>query len=381
MRIYQEEKSRALKKTRNVLVKFSEALLFPESKQQAPEYDSEVMGRDLSQNLRNESRWSQAAVLPSFHCPMSISDVKMRTSIEKIRSLRLITAIKTPYLPNGQIDLEAYDNLVNFQIAHGIEGIIVAGTTGEGQLMSLSDKIMLIGHTVHNFGDKVKVIGNTGSNSTSQAISITEQGFAVGMHVALQINPYYGRTSMDGLIAHYNSLLSIGPVIIYNIPSRTSQDVPPSVVETLAPNPNFVGVKECGGIDRVKLYADKGIVVWTANQREMHDGAIGDMSAVSNLVPGLMRELMCGGKNPSLSSKLETLFDWFSLEPIPIALNTALAQLGVTKPVFRLPFVPLPQEKRVEFAKLVKEMGREHFVGEKDVEVLDDHDFIIVDRY
>lgn len=298
----------------------------------------------------------------------------------------MITAVKTPYLPNGQIDLEAYDNLVNMQIANGVEGILVAGTTGEGQLMSIEDKIMLIAHTVNSFGKKVKVIGNAGSNCTSQAINITEKGFAVGMDAALHINPYYGKTSIEGLIAHYKTVLSIGPIIIYNIPSRTTQDIPQSVVEKLAQNHNFVGVKECVGNERVKSYVSKGIVVWTANDEESHDaiweyGAIGNMSVASNLIPGLMNELMIGGKNVSLNLKLMNLFDWLCLEPNPIGLNTALAQLGVIKPVFRLPYVPLGLERRVEFVKLVKEIGREHFVGEKDVQVLDDHDFIIVARY
>jgi len=292
-----------------------------------------------------------------------------------------MTAVKTPYLPNGQIDLESYDNLVNMQIANGVEGILVAGTTGEGHLMSLNDKVMLIAHTVTSFGDKVKVIGNTGSNSTSQAISVTEQGFAVGMDAALHINPYYGKTSMEGLVAHYNSVLSIGPIIIYNNPSRTAQDIPPSVVEKLAQNPNFVGIKECIANERVKKYASQGIFVWTANQKESHEGAIGDVSLASNLIPSLMVKLMNEGMNPSLNSKLIPLFDWLSLEVIPIALNTALAQLGVIKPVFRLPYVPLNRERRVEFVKLVKQIGRDHFVGENDVEVLDDEDFIIVGRY
>ncbi|CAL5196256.1 unnamed protein product [Lathyrus oleraceus] len=312
--------------------------------------------------------------------------MNIRQKIDDIRSLRLITAVKTPYLPNGEIDLKAYDNLVNIQIENGVEGILVAGTTGEGQLMSINDKVMLIAHTVNSFGDKVKVIGNAGSNSTSQAITITEHGFAVGMDAALHINPYYGKTSMEGLIAHYNSLLSIGPVIIYNIPSRTAQDIPPSVVEILAENPNFVGVKECVGNERVKMYTDKGIVVWTANDEESHEdrweyGAVGNMSVASNLIPSLMVKLMVDGKNHLLNSKLMPLFDWLCLEPCPIALNTALAQLGVIKPVFRLPCVPLRRERRVEFVKLVKEIGREHFVGENDVEVLDDHDFIMVGRY
>lgn len=309
-----------------------------------------------------------------------------RTSIEGIRSLRLITAVKTPYLPNGQIDLDAYDNLVDMQIAKGSEGILVAGSTGEGQLMTWSEQIMLIAHTVNCFGDKVKVVGNAGSNCTSEAIKATERGFAVGMNAALHINPYYGKTSLDGLVAHYTSVLSIGPIIIYNIPARTNQDIPPSVVQTLAQSPNFVGVKECVGTERIKQYTDEGIVVWTGIDKISHDarwdfGAVGVQSVAANLVTGLMRELMFENKNDTLNSKLIPLFDWLSQEPGPIALNTALAQLGVIKPVFRLPHVPLRVDKRVEFVNLVKQMGREHFVGEKDAQVLDDDDFIIVGRY
>ena len=86
--------------------------------------------------------------------------------------------------------MESYDRLVADQIAHGVEGLIIGGTTGEGHLMSWDEHIMLIAHTVNQIGRDIKVIGNTGSNSTREAVHATEQGFAVGMHAALQINPY-----------------------------------------------------------------------------------------------------------------------------------------------------------------------------------------------
>lgn len=298
----------------------------------------------------------------------------------------MITAIKTPYLPDGRFDLEAYDDLINMQIVQGAEGVIVGGTTGEGQLMSWDEHVMLIGHTVNCFGGSIKVIGNTGSNSTREAIHATEQGFAVGMHAALHINPYYGKTSLEGLISHFDCVLSMGPTIIYNVPTRTGQDIPPHVIHTLAESPNLAGVKECVGNDRVKQYTDNGIAVWSGNDDQCHDarwnyGATGVISVTSNLVPGLMRELMFGGKYPSLNSKLMPLIEWLFHEPNPIGLNTALAQLGVARPVFRLPYVPLPRAKREEFVNLVKEIGREYFVGDKEVEVLNDDDFILIGRY
>lgn len=100
----------------------------------------------------------------------------------------------------------------------------------------------------------VQVIGNTGSNSTGEALHATEQGFAVGMHAALQINPYYGKTSMSGLRAHLDAVLKEGPAIIYNVPSRTGQDIPDAVALEIAQHPNFLGMKECTGNQRIGSY-------------------------------------------------------------------------------------------------------------------------------
>ncbi|KAG4937083.1 hypothetical protein JHK85_052002 [Glycine max] len=346
--------------------------------------------RSLRTNTSNDTVLGFVGFRSSFFLPQVMATLKSvcfrGSTFPDIKALRLITAIKTPYLPDGRFDLEAYDDLVNMQIGQGAEGVIVGGTTGEGQLMSWEEHIMLIAHTVNCFGGKIKVIGNTGSNSTREAIHATEQGFAVGMHAALHINPYYGKTSLDGMVAHFQSVLSMGPTIIYNVPARTGQDIPPHVIQTLAESVNLAGVKECVGNDRIKQYTDDGIVVWSGNDDQCHDarwgyGATGVVSVASNLVPGLMRELMFGGVNPTLNSKLLPLIDWLFHMPNPIGLNTALAQLGVIRPVFRLPFVPLPVDKRIEFANLVKEIGREHFVGNKVVEVLDDDDFFLVSRY
>jgi 4-hydroxy-tetrahydrodipicolinate synthase len=90
----------------------------------------------------------------------------------------------------------------------------------QGQLMLWDEHIMLISHTVNRFGAQLAVVGNTGSNSTREALHATEQGFAVGMHAALQINPYYGKTSAAGLRTHFHAVLQEGPAILYNVPGR-----------------------------------------------------------------------------------------------------------------------------------------------------------------
>ncbi|CAI5481011.1 unnamed protein product [Closterium sp. Yama58-4] len=306
--------------------------------------------------------------LPFLSLPL-----RRRPHIEQIKALSLITAIKTPYLPDGRFDLDAYDELVHHQIENGAEGLIVGGTTGEGHLMSWDEHVMLIAHSVYCFGNKLKIVGNTGSNSTREAMHATEQGFAVGMHAALQINPYYGKTSLDGLKSHFDVVLPMGPAIVYNVPGRTGQDIPPSVIEAIATHENFAGVKECAGNERIHGYAEKGIVAWSGNDDQFHDakwnhGGQGVISVVSNLVPGIVSQLL-KGPNPELNAKIAPLVNWLFVEPNPIGLNTALCQLGLVRPVFRLPYVPLNKESRQKFVDIVHAIGLEHFPGAKDVRV------------
>jgi 4-hydroxy-tetrahydrodipicolinate synthase len=271
------------------------------------------------------------------------------------------------------------------QIHNGVEGLIIGGTTGEGHLMSWDEHIMLIAHTVNQFGRDLKVIGNTGSNSTREALHATEQGFAVGMHAALQINPYYGKTSVAGLRAHFNAVLEEGPAIVYNVPGRTAQDIPDDVILSLADHPNFLGVKECTGNPRIQAYGAKGVTCWSGNDDEAHAarhtaGAAGVISVVSNLVPGLFASLM-KERNDEQAAALQDLIAWLFCEPNPIAVNTALAMCGVIKPVFRLPYVPLEKERREEGARLLRAVSEYLPSGVKEVRVMEDDEFECIAPY
>ena len=311
--------------------------------------------------------------------PLSPFSVHSRTLIHSPSSLP--TAIKTPYLENGKFDLDSYDKLVADQIINGAEGLIVGGTTGEGHLMSWDEHIMLIAHTVNQFGNQIKVIGNTGSNSTGEAIHATEQGFAVGMHAALQINPYYGKTSLPGLRAHFNAVLKEGPAIVYNVPGRTGQDIPDDVIMSITDHPNFLGVKECTGNPRIANYKSKGVTCWSGNDDEAHDarhsaGAVGVISVTSNLIPGLFSSLM-KTRDDRQAAALQDLCSWLFEEPNPIALNTALSMCGLIRPVFRLPYYPMTKEQRTRGAKLLREV-QDHIPGCREVRVMEDSDFVLV---
>lgn len=267
-------------------------------------------------------------------------------------------------------------------MAAGVGGLIIGGTTGEGHLMSWDEHVMLIAHTVNQFGRAIKVVGNTGSNSTGEALHATEQGFAVGMHASLQINPYYGKTSMAGLRAHFGAVLEEGPAIVYNVPGRTAQDIPDEVVHAIAGHPNFLGVKECTGNDRIAAYAARGVACWSGNDDEAHAarhgaGAAGVISVTSNLVPGLFASLM-DARDDAAAESLQELMAWLFCEPNPIALNTALAMCGLARPVFRLPYVPLAREQRVRGAALLEAVRQHLPAGVAEIRPMEDDEFQLV---
>merc|ERR1711990_421555 len=149
------------------------------------------------------------------------------------RKLRLMTAVKTPYTADGNIDLAAFDKHVEHQIQNGVEALIIGGTTGEGHLFSWEEHLVLIAHAKSFCAGRCLIVGNTGSNATAEQVNATKKGFAVGMDCSLLINPYYGKTSDRGILMHIEAAMDLGPAIIYNVPGRTGQDIKPETMAKL----------------------------------------------------------------------------------------------------------------------------------------------------
>jgi len=303
----------------------------------------------------------------------------MTTATMELRKVRLITAVKTPYLPDGNVDTEAWDKLLEHQISNGVEGIIVGGTTGEGHLLSWEEHLCLIAHTKAKFGGRIVIVGNTGSNSTSESVWATKKGFALGMDASLLINPYYGKTSDKGIVMHLEAGLRYGPAFIYNVPGRTGQDIKPEVIMQIKDHKHFIGVKECMGHERIKELADKGVCCWSGNDDQMHlsrhkYGAVGVISVTSNVVPALVKKLMTE-QDDALDAKLQPLYTWLFTDPNPIGVNTMLMMLGTVQPVFRLPYTFVPRERRVQGVDILKSVGVESCPCFGELKALEDGDF------
>jgi len=298
--------------------------------------------------------------------------------MKQIKAASLITAIKTPFDAKGDIDFATFDQLVAQQVKAGVDGIVVGGTTGEGHLLTWEEHLILIAHSVHKHGKDLLIIGNTGSNNTREAIKATQHGFATGMDAALQINPYYGRSSFAGVSAHFKKVLDIGPAFIYNVPGRTGQDLTPDLIEPLSTHENFIGVKECAGNERIAYYEERGIACWSGNDdqcavgRHQH-GSHGVISVTSNIVPGLMRQLM-DAPNEALDQSLQPLMNWLFCEPNPIAINTTLMMTGAVAPIFRMPYKALTTAQRQQGLALLSKLSPDERVGEQ-LNLMADDDF------
>lgn len=174
--------------------------------------------------------------------------------------------------------------------------------------------------------------------------------------------------------------------MLYNVPGRTGQDIPDDVVLAVAEHPNFLGVKECTGNERIANYAAAGVRCWTGNDDEAHEarhacGAAGAVSVASNLCPGAFARMMAA-PDAAAAAALAPLVDWLFCEPNPIAVNTALAMCGLVAPVFRLPYVPLSRAQREVGARLIKGAAP-HLAGiDPDaVRAMEDDEFKLVSRY
>lgn len=299
---------------------------------------------------------------------------------DRLLHASLITAIKTPYRRDGRIDFAAFDRLAERQAAAGVDGLVITGTTGEGHLMHWDEQLALIAHAARRFGDRLLIIGNTGSNSTAEAVRATEFGFQAGMAAALQINPYYGKTSVAGLEAHFKRVLEFGPGIVYNVPGRTGQDLLPDVVELIARHPNFVGVKECCGPARMAELKRRGIRAWSGNDDDClgawADGhALGVISVFSNVAPRLLRRLLDAKTRVAPPEYLE-LTGWLFSQPNPIPVSTALAMMGLVEPSFRLPYVPMSRVEREQGVAILRRVGLEE-LGIAVLDPLDDAVFAV----
>ncbi len=269
------------------------------------------------------------------------------------------TAIVTPFQPGGAVDFEAFRMLLERQLEGNVDGIVPAGTTGESPTLDYEEHIKVIETTVEKCKGRAKVIAGTGSNSTREAVSLTEHAKKAGVDATLQVTPYYNKPSQEGLYRHFSEVADVGlPVVLYNVPGRTGREIAIDTIARLAEHPNIVAVKEAGGsVDRVSATVNTcDLDVLSGDDSltlpMMAVGGKGVISVASNICPGAMSEMTHAAlegkwdKARELHAKYYTLFCQMFLESNPIPVKAALALKGLIEEAYRLPLCEMADDKK-----------------------------------
>lgn len=283
-----------------------------------------------------------------------------------------LVAIVTPF-KNGQVDEAALANLIEEQIANGTNGIVPCGTTGESATLSHDEHERVVAFTVEVVNRRVPVIAGTGSNSTDEAITFTKHARQVGADAALLITPYYNKPTQDGLYHHYVAIAKAVdlPLVLYNIPGRTSVNMLPSTIHRLAAIPTIVAVKEGSGslqqVSDILHLCSERITVLSGDDAltvpMMALGAKGVITVTANLVPKAMADMVAAALAEDfiaarkLHFHLTPLFSILFCETNPIPVKAALALMGKISNELRLPLTPLSSGNRDKLAQVLKTYG------------------------
>jgi 4-hydroxy-tetrahydrodipicolinate synthase len=283
-----------------------------------------------------------------------------------------IVAIVTPFR-NGAVDEEKLRELVEFQIANGTDGIVPCGTTGEASTLDYEEHMEVIRVVVEQVGKRVPVIAGTGSNSTAEAIELTEKAKAVGADGVLLVTPYYNKPSQEGLYRHYTAIADAVaiPQILYNVPGRTGVNMLPETVARLAAHKNIVAIKEATGSlqqasevlalcgDQIDVLSGDDFVTFPM----MACGAKGVISVVANIMPkevaALVDAFFAGKLEEArqLHLKLLKISNAMFIESNPVPVKTAVALMGKASDEVRLPLAPLAEANKAKLAAIMKEYG------------------------
>lgn len=283
-------------------------------------------------------------------------------------------AIITPFLPNGEVNYPKMEELVEEQIAGGTDAIIVCGTTGESSTMSHKEHLDVIRFVCEKVNKRIPVIAGTGSNSTSEAIYLSQEAEKAGSDGLLIVTPYYNKATQNGLIAHFKAIAAAVniPILLYHIPGRTGVTMTPQTMVTLCKEvPNIVGVKEASGnfstIAKIMSLADGCVDLYSGNDDQIVPllslGGKGVISVLSNVAPKQTHE-MCeayfkGDVAKSAQMQLEAieLIDALFCEVNPIPVKAALNLMGKEVGSLRLPLTEMEPQNQERLAKAMKNYG------------------------
>ena len=266
------------------------------------------------------------------------------------------TALITPLNAAG-VDYEAFGKLIDWQIAEGIDALVIAGTTGEGSTLTYQEHEECIRFAVERAAGRVPIIAGSGSNDTNRAITLSKFSCRAGADALLVVTPYYNKATQKGLIASYTAIADAvdRPIILYNVPSRTGVNIEPATYAELAKHPNIVGIKEASGniskiVETAMLVGDV-VDIYSGNDDQvvpvLSMGGSGVISVLSNVMPAATVQMCKRFFEGDVSGSARMQMDLLPLinalfsEVNPIPVKAAMAAMGWCENYVRLPLTPM----------------------------------------
>ena len=270
----------------------------------------------------------------------------------------IATALITPTTPAG-VDYNRLDQLIDWQIAQGINALVICGTTGESSTLTDAEHRQVMAHAIRKIDGRVPVICGTGSNETDYAVELTKSACADGADAVLVVTPYYNKTTQNGLVAMYNTIAdaSTKPVILYNVPSRTGIGINPETYVKLAEHPNIAAIKEANSdiskiVETFSLVGDK-LDIYSGNDDQivpiLSMGGMGCISVLSNVIPAQTVAITDKFFAGDVAGAAKLQCDFMPLvrslfcESNPIPVKAAMAAMGFCENFLRLPLVPMEE--------------------------------------
>ena len=279
------------------------------------------------------------------------------------------TALVTPFRSKGELEEAALRRLVSYQLQEGIDFLVPCGTTGESPTLGHEEYLRVISLVVKEAAGKVPVVAGAGGNCTRKVIDLIQAIQPLEVDGILSVSPYYNKPPQEGLYRHFRAIAESTdlPIILYNVPGRTSSNIAPETVVRLSKIPNIVGIKEASGnlaqVSEIVRTAEPDFRVLSGDDALtlplIGVGGVGVISVAANEAPGPMSKLVRlalenrWDEARKLNAHLLPLMQANFIETSPIPVKAALAMMGLIKEVYRLPLVPMKADNRARLEKVL----------------------------
>lgn len=284
-----------------------------------------------------------------------------------------LVALVTPFDGENRIDYAALERLIDFHVAAGTDGLVIAGTTGESATLEKQEHAELIHRAVEIVRGRLPVIAGTGSNSTKQTIDLSREVGKAAIDAYLLVVPYYNKPVQEGIYRHFTAIADAvdKPIMLYNVPGRTVADMQPDTVARLATNPRIFGIKEATGnlerLRQIRSRVPEDFRLYSGDDftaREFIElGGHGVVTVTGNTAPKLMAE-MCRAqldgdtaRAKQLDARLQPLNTALFLESNPIPVKWAMAEMGLISGGIRLPLTPFAEQFHEQARTALKNAG------------------------